>query len=104
MTTPMKYVLFMYDQTIGLQTYIDASNSIEDLVNEVDKYNDSLYYCIYKYKTNTVHFGGKVEALTYELQLKMKGKKNTCLFPFSPYEVAHKFKEEHDWYYQTSTW
>jgi hypothetical protein len=101
MTTPLKYVLFMYDQTIGLQTYINGSNSCEDLVNEVDKYNDSLYYCIYKYKTNSFHFGSKVEAQTYELHLKMKGKKNSGVFPFSPYDIAHKFESEHDWYYQT---
>ena len=101
-SVPHTFVLFQYDGLSHLQTYIDASSVEQHLLDRIENANDSLYYCIYKYRTNTFHFNSTQEAQTYILHKVIKGKKNSGFFPFSPYEVAHKFENAYGWYYETA--
>ena len=97
------YVLFCYDPMSGTMTYLSGENYQETLVDYVlSKTDDSDWYAIYKYKEISFHFGSTQKAFTYELVKKIKGKKNSGAFPFSPMEYALKFENEYKWYFQAT--
>lgn len=101
-SVPHYFVLFMYDPFVKVQTYVNVSYVEQHLIDLVETMDQTKYYCIYKYKTNTFHFLSTQEAETYELHKTIKGKNNSGFFPFSPPEIAHHFKNSYEWYYQTT--
>ena len=97
------FVLFMYDPNYEAQTFITFSDTETELLERIEQSDETMYYSIYKYKTKSFYLGFYKEADTYELHKVVKGKKNSGIFPYSPYRIAHNFKDSspRKWTYET---
>ena len=99
---PSLYVLFAYDPLYGTQIVLNSSNVEQTLVDYVESLEKSTdYYSIYKLHSIEFYFGSTQKGIQYQYVRKLKGKKNSGAFPYSPFEYAIKFENAHDWFYKS---
>lgn len=97
-----KYILFVYDPMDGTQLVLATANNEDELVARVEAATNSTdHYSIYAYHSTVSAFGSTQKGHKWRYVRKLKGKKNSGAFPYSPLDYAIKFDNEYAWYYQS---
>ena len=99
----MSYLLFIHTPCDNIMTHAGTYSNEDNAVKGIDKFQDTLYFAIYKRIDDAFMMDdddcSQVRLSRYQLTHKIKGKRNSGMFPFAPMEYA--FRIFNCWFFKT---